>query len=63
MTQFLPVDKRTIRPITDKVGGFAGGEKFLYKSIFFKFPVDSNDIYGGDFFANKTAEVSNFINC
>ena len=37
--------------------GVAGGEKYKYKSIFFKFPVDSNNIYGGDFFANKTAEV------
>jgi hypothetical protein len=30
------------------VGGAAGGSKYFYDSIFFKFPVDKMDLYGGE---------------
>ncbi len=30
------------------VGGFAGGTKYLINNLFFKFPKDSQGLYGGD---------------
>jgi hypothetical protein len=42
---------RTIKPFA--VGGNAGGEKFIYNGILFKFAVDWKGIYGGDHAAMK----------
>jgi hypothetical protein len=44
---------RTIKPFA--VGGNAGGEKFIYNGILFKFAVDWKGIYGGDHAAMKAA--------
>ena len=62
MEKHLPVSKKTIRPLS--LGGVAGGEKYVYSSILFKFPCDVElrkgvYLYGGDRpnleFANKAA--------
>jgi hypothetical protein len=37
------------------LGGFAGGEKYIYHGILFKFAMDWMNIYGGDQFAMKAA--------
>ena len=52
---FLPLEKKTIPPITQTVGGFAGGEKYVYnpERIFFKFSVDFRGLYGGTEFIMK----------
>jgi hypothetical protein len=44
---------KTIRPVG--VGGTAGGEKYIIQNILFKFAVDSNGMYCGDFAAAKVA--------
>jgi len=36
--KYLPDDLRTIKPVTQAVGGIAGGEKYKYRGIFFKVP-------------------------
>jgi hypothetical protein len=54
---FLPEKYRTIKPLKN-VGGKAGGEKFLYNGILFKFAVDWADIYGSDEAAMKVKRVS-----
>ena len=38
---FLPPEERTLPPITDSIGGVAGGEKYIHpeEGIFFKFAV------------------------
>lgn len=51
----LPDDKKSIRPATNEVGGFAGGEKYIAGNIFFRFPLDSHKLYGGDALASKEA--------
>eukprot|EP00029_Vermamoeba_vermiformis_P008257 TRINITY_DN3807_c0_g1_i2.p1 TRINITY_DN3807_c0_g1~~TRINITY_DN3807_c0_g1_i2.p1 ORF type:complete len:963 (+),score=137.13 TRINITY_DN3807_c0_g1_i2:44-2932(+) len=50
---YLPVDQKTIKPID--IGGVAGGEKYLHGGVFFKFAVDTHNIYGSDAFALKAA--------
>lgn len=45
---FLPEESRTIRSITAKVGGIAGGEKYICRGIFFKFTKDNQGIFGGN---------------
>jgi hypothetical protein len=45
--RFLPPAARTINPCVS-VGGLAGGEKYIYHGILFKFAVDWLNIYGGD---------------
>jgi hypothetical protein len=42
---FVDLSKKKIPPITDRVGGVAGGSKYFYNRIFFKFPVDDFEIY------------------
>jgi hypothetical protein len=49
---FLKNKFRTIRPFAE-VGGNAGGEKFIYNGILFKFAVDWKGIYGSDHAAMK----------
>lgn len=49
----LPMERKTIQP--RRLGGIAGGEKFLEEGIFFKFAIDAYKIYGGDKFAMKAA--------
>jgi hypothetical protein len=44
---------RTIKPLA--VGGAAGGEKFVYNGILFKFAVDWKQIYQSDHAAMKAA--------
>ncbi|KAH3759143.1 Histidine kinase [Pelomyxa schiedti] len=44
--QFLPMAQKSIKPA--KVGGVAGGEKFIVNGILFKFARDFNNLYGGD---------------
>jgi hypothetical protein len=44
--RFLPRERRTINPTS--VGGLAGGEKYIYHGILFKFAVDWLGIYGRD---------------
>lgn len=68
----LPDEEKTIVPITRyaisffilkfnflnrKVCGFAGGSKYCHQSIFFKFPLDENNLYGGP---EGLMKVSNF---
>ncbi|PRP75350.1 hypothetical protein PROFUN_05661 [Planoprotostelium fungivorum] len=62
----LPDYKKTIQPT--RVGGFAGGEKYIAGGMFFKFAFDSRGIYGGDENASKAAGhelkgLSNFYDC
>jgi len=49
----LPLERKSIKP--RRLGGIAGGEKFLEEGIFFKFAIDAYKIYGGDKFAMKAA--------
>jgi hypothetical protein len=46
-----------------KKGGIAGGSKYVRDSIFFKFNLDTEGIYGGAFLAFKAGkrELSNYI--
>jgi len=55
---FLDLKQKSIQPVTYALGGVAGGEKYIYKGIFFKFAVDFLNLYGGHEFALKTAEVT-----
>lgn len=41
--------------ISLKGKGIAGGQKFIFDDIFFKFAKDDNGIYQGDAFAQKAA--------
>src|SRR3990167_9411514 len=51
----LPNTQKTIPPITQSIGGLAGGEKYIYdkEKIFFKLSVDAKGIYGGTEFCMK----------
>jgi hypothetical protein len=51
---FVPKKYKTIKPVTG-LGGYAGGEKYIYNGILFKFAIDWKDIYGSDEFAMKAA--------
>ena len=42
--------QKTIKPIN---GGFAGGQKFLYHGIFFKFACDDKGLHTDDYYAAK----------
>lgn len=53
---YLPIEQKSIKPVD--VGGVAGGQKYLFKGIFFKFAIDSMGIYGGDSNAAKAASKS-----
>lgn len=44
---------KTIPPVTSKVGGIAGGEKYLHGGIFFKVAIDKSNLYGSDEYAMK----------
>lgn len=46
-------DQRSIRALN--VGGVAGGDKHLVGSVFIKYAVDSDGLYGGDAPAQKSA--------
>ena len=50
---YLPDDEKTIKPL--RVGGVAGGSKFVAANILFKLAVDVNDFYGSDFHSMKVA--------
>ncbi|ELR22629.1 uncharacterized protein ACA1_010190, partial [Acanthamoeba castellanii str. Neff] len=50
---FLPRKYQTIKPCV--VGGLAGGPKYIYNGIFFKFAMDDLGIYGSDENAMKAA--------
>lgn len=52
----LPMNRRTIAPLSEAIGGIAGGEKYLHSGIFFKLSRDWKSIYGGDGNAQKAAE-------
>lgn len=51
--KILPLDQKSIKPVS--IGGVAGGEKYIYEGIFFKFSIDLLDLYGSDEFAMKAA--------
>ena len=46
---FLPDEKKTILP--GKMGGRAGGKKYIVHNILFKFAVDSYGLFGGSTWA------------
>jgi len=50
----LPDEVKLVPPA--KLGGIAGGEKYISHSILFKFAIDSKNIYGGDEWAMKVAQ-------
>ncbi|KAL6070346.1 Clu domain-containing protein [Balamuthia mandrillaris] len=60
---FLGDKEKTIRP-SSSIGGQAGGQKFLYHGILFKYALDWQNIYGGDDNAMKAAghELKGLIN-
>jgi hypothetical protein len=47
------MEKKTIQPV--KVGGMAGGIKYIVNGCLFKFAVDHNGLYGND--DSKAAKV------
>lgn len=50
----MPNDRRTIPAVA--LGGCAGGVKYIYHGILFKFAIDDHRLYGGsDHFAQKAA--------
>lgn len=49
----IPVEHKTIKPV--KIGGVAGGDKYICGGILFKFALDSRGLYGGDEYAMKAA--------
>mmetsp|Transcript_850 Transcript_850/g.2694 ORF Transcript_850/g.2694 Transcript_850/m.2694 type:complete len:1584 (-) Transcript_850:61-4812(-) len=51
--RYMEMDSKTIKPVN--IGGHAGGDKYVVNSILFKFAVDSNGLYGGDYGAAKVA--------
>jgi hypothetical protein len=36
----LPIEKKTVKPVTATLGGVAGGDKYIVRSILFKFATD-----------------------
>lgn len=52
----MPTNRRTIIPLSESIGGVAGGEKYVHSGIFFKLSRDWKGIYGGDGNAMKAAE-------
>ena len=46
--KYLAPAQKTIKPLTDTMGGSAGGEKYCVHNIVFKFTVDHLGMYGGD---------------
>jgi len=54
ISEFLLDEQYKTIPPT-KIGGVAGGYKYLVAGILFKFAVDWKNIYGGDEFAMKAA--------
>jgi hypothetical protein len=57
--QFLPEAKRTVVPVTSKLKGIAGGEKYIAYGILFKFATknSSKELYGSDEFAGKAMSL------
>ena len=53
--KFVPDTEKTIRPLTQELGGVAGGEKYVVAGILFKFSIDSKGLYGSDDLAAKEA--------
>ena len=55
----LPNDRRTIPALDNETGrwGSAGGAKYVYHGIFFKFALDWKGIYGSDEAAAKAANA------
>lgn len=53
--KFVADDKKTIPPLTQQLGGVAGGEKYIVAGILFKFAIDSQGLYGSDDLAAKEA--------
>lgn len=51
--RYLPPEQKTIQPAD--VGGIAGGTKYVHNQMFFKFAVDSHNLYGGVEWAAKSA--------
>lgn len=49
----VPVEHKTIKP--SKMGGIAGGDKYICGGILFKFALDVRGLYGGDEYAMKAA--------
>ena len=48
-------DPHLIPKATSRVGGVAGGDKYIHRDIFFKIANDSFGIYGGEENAMKVA--------
>jgi hypothetical protein len=48
-----PYELKTIKPV--KMGGYAGGDKYLVNNIMFKFAVDSKGLFDSDEAAIKVA--------
>ncbi len=51
---FIDNASKTIPPVED-FGGQAGGPKYIYRGIFFKFALDWKGIYGDDEYSMKAA--------
>jgi alpha-tubulin suppressor-like RCC1 family protein/tetratricopeptide (TPR) repeat protein len=57
---------KTYPPVN--IGGIAGGEKYIVNNIFFKFCIDAKNLYGGDEWARKVANLellglNGYVNC
>lgn len=50
----VPNERKSIHPVN--AGGIAGGEKYVVGDLFFKYVADFDGLYGGDEFAQKSAE-------
>uniref|UniRef100_A0A6B2KW71 Clu domain-containing protein n=1 Tax=Arcella intermedia TaxID=1963864 RepID=A0A6B2KW71_9EUKA len=50
---YLPVELKSIKPVN--VGGIAGGEKYIFHGIFFKFATNQKNIYDSEESAQKAA--------
>ena len=48
--KYVAAAQKTIKPIN---GGYAGGQKFLYHGIFFKFACDDQGLHTDDYYAAK----------
>ena len=48
-----PIESKTIPPT--KIGGFAGGDKYIVNNILFKFAVDSQNLFDSEEAAHKIA--------
>ncbi|KNC55344.1 uncharacterized protein AMSG_12404 [Thecamonas trahens ATCC 50062] len=44
----IPFPDKTIKPVTQSVGGMAGGDKYIRDGLFFKLARDVTGAYGGD---------------